>query len=145
VSLAGSVQTCRVTESSGGGIVSLEELSAGESAQRIALSSKLEQLEYEARKAFEQYDVVDAARVKGVPGVASTSEEVRRRGGLPQPVPRYASRGGTDCSGRRLACNRRRAIAPLRLNVDPAGCLGLSESADGGLLGSFRIGPWRRT
>src|SRR4029077_3682688 len=29
-------------------------------AQRIALSSKLEQLEYEARKSFEQYDAVDA-------------------------------------------------------------------------------------
>jgi hypothetical protein len=29
-------------------------------AQRTALSSKLEQLEYEARKAFEQYDAVDA-------------------------------------------------------------------------------------
>jgi hypothetical protein len=38
----------------------LEELSAGDSAQRIALSSKLEQLEYEARKAFEQYDAVDS-------------------------------------------------------------------------------------
>src|ERR1700720_1936983 len=29
-------------------------------AQRITLSSKLEQLEYEAKKAFEQYDAVDA-------------------------------------------------------------------------------------
>jgi DNA invertase Pin-like site-specific DNA recombinase len=38
----------------------LEELSAGDAAQRAALSSKLEQLEYEAKKAFEQYDVVDA-------------------------------------------------------------------------------------
>src|SRR5215469_4675986 len=38
----------------------LEELSAGDTAQRIALSSKLEQLEYEAKKAFEQYDAVDA-------------------------------------------------------------------------------------
>ncbi|MGA9243099.1 MAG: recombinase family protein [Silvibacterium sp.] len=38
----------------------LEELSAGDAAQRIALFSKLEQLEYEARKAFEQYDSVDA-------------------------------------------------------------------------------------
>ena len=38
----------------------LEELSAGDVAQRAALSSKLEQLEYEARKAFEQYDAVDA-------------------------------------------------------------------------------------
>jgi hypothetical protein len=38
----------------------LEELSAGDAAQRIALSSKLDQLEYEARKAFEQYDAVDA-------------------------------------------------------------------------------------
>ena len=38
----------------------LEELSAGDAAQRATLSSKLEQLEYEAKKAFEQYDVVDA-------------------------------------------------------------------------------------
>src|SRR5499425_3513567 len=38
----------------------LEELSAGDAAQCIAMSSKLEQLEYEARKAFEQYDAVDA-------------------------------------------------------------------------------------
>jgi DNA invertase Pin-like site-specific DNA recombinase len=38
----------------------LEELSAGDVAQRAALSSKLEQLEYEAKKAFEQYDAVDA-------------------------------------------------------------------------------------
>jgi hypothetical protein len=29
-------------------------------AQRASLSSKLEQLEYEAKKAFEQYDAVDA-------------------------------------------------------------------------------------
>jgi DNA invertase Pin-like site-specific DNA recombinase len=39
---------------------SIEELSSGEAAQRAALSSKLEQLEYEAKRAFEQYDVVDA-------------------------------------------------------------------------------------
>jgi hypothetical protein len=32
----------------------MEELSAGEAAQRAALSSKLEPLEYEAKKAFEQ-------------------------------------------------------------------------------------------
>lgn len=38
----------------------IEELSAGETAQRLALSRKLEALEYEARRAFEQYDVVDA-------------------------------------------------------------------------------------
>jgi DNA invertase Pin-like site-specific DNA recombinase len=38
----------------------LEELSVGDAAQRIALSSKLEQLEFEATKAFEQYDSVDA-------------------------------------------------------------------------------------
>jgi hypothetical protein len=38
----------------------LEELSAGDATQRAALSSKLEQLEYEAKKAFEQYDAVDA-------------------------------------------------------------------------------------
>src|SRR5215470_7703605 len=38
----------------------VEELKAGDTAQRAALSSKLEQLEYEAKKAFEQYDAVDA-------------------------------------------------------------------------------------
>jgi DNA invertase Pin-like site-specific DNA recombinase len=38
----------------------IEELSAQETAQRTALSSKLEQLEYEAKKAFEQYNSVDA-------------------------------------------------------------------------------------
>src|SRR6202165_5266252 len=38
----------------------LEELSANGAAQRAALSRKLEQLLYEARKAFEQYDAVDA-------------------------------------------------------------------------------------
>jgi len=38
----------------------LEELSTGDAAQRTALSSKLEPLEYEAKKAFEQYDAVDA-------------------------------------------------------------------------------------
>src|SRR5262250_2104909 len=38
----------------------IEELSAGGTAQRGALSRKLEQLVYEARKAFEQYDAVDA-------------------------------------------------------------------------------------
>src|SRR5260370_2365505 len=38
----------------------LEELSAGGTAQRAALSRKLEQLVYEARKAFEQYDAVHA-------------------------------------------------------------------------------------
>jgi DNA invertase Pin-like site-specific DNA recombinase len=38
----------------------IEELSAGDVAQRVALSSKLKQLEYEARKAFEQYDAEDA-------------------------------------------------------------------------------------
>jgi DNA invertase Pin-like site-specific DNA recombinase len=38
----------------------IEELRAGDTAQRAALTSKLEQLEYEAKKAFEQYDAVDA-------------------------------------------------------------------------------------
>jgi DNA invertase Pin-like site-specific DNA recombinase len=38
----------------------IEQLSAGDAAQRAALRSKLEQLEYEAKKAFEQYDAVDA-------------------------------------------------------------------------------------
>jgi hypothetical protein len=38
----------------------LEELSAGDIAERASLSSKLEQLAYEAKKAFEQCDAVDA-------------------------------------------------------------------------------------
>src|ERR1700687_1205929 len=38
----------------------LEELSAGDAAERATLSGKLEQLEYEAKKTFEQYDAVDA-------------------------------------------------------------------------------------
>jgi DNA invertase Pin-like site-specific DNA recombinase len=38
----------------------LEELRVGDAAQRAALSNKLAQLEYEAKRAFEQYDAVDA-------------------------------------------------------------------------------------
>lgn len=38
----------------------IDELSSGDAAQRAALTNKLEQLEYEAKRAFEQYDVVDA-------------------------------------------------------------------------------------
>jgi hypothetical protein len=38
----------------------IEELRAGDTAQRAALSRKLQALEYEAQRAFEQYDVVDA-------------------------------------------------------------------------------------
>jgi hypothetical protein len=38
----------------------IEELSTGDAARRVALSRKLEALEYEAQRAFEQYDVVDA-------------------------------------------------------------------------------------
>src|ERR1700747_3591214 len=38
----------------------IEELKAGDTAQRAALSRKLQALEYEAQRAFEQYDVVDA-------------------------------------------------------------------------------------
>jgi DNA invertase Pin-like site-specific DNA recombinase len=38
----------------------LDELSVGDIAERASLSSKLEQLEYETKKAFEQYDAVDA-------------------------------------------------------------------------------------
>ena len=38
----------------------IEELSSGDAAQRAALANKLQQLEYEAKRAFEQYDVVDA-------------------------------------------------------------------------------------
>ena len=33
---------------------------AGDAAQRATLTNKLGQLEYEAKRAFEQYDVVDA-------------------------------------------------------------------------------------
>jgi DNA invertase Pin-like site-specific DNA recombinase len=38
----------------------IDELSSEDAAQRAALANKLEQLEYEAKRAFEQYDVVDA-------------------------------------------------------------------------------------
>src|ERR1700728_3313369 len=38
----------------------INELSSGDAAQRAALTNKLEQLEYDAKRAFEQYDVVDA-------------------------------------------------------------------------------------
>jgi hypothetical protein len=38
----------------------IDELSSGDAAQRATLTNKLEQLEYEAKRAFEQYDVVDA-------------------------------------------------------------------------------------
>ena len=38
----------------------IDELSSGDAAQRAALTNKLTQLEYEAKRAFEQYDVVDA-------------------------------------------------------------------------------------
>jgi DNA invertase Pin-like site-specific DNA recombinase len=38
----------------------IDELSSGDAAQRAALTNKLEQLEYEAKRAFEQYDMVDA-------------------------------------------------------------------------------------
>jgi len=44
----------------GASLRALEELTVGDVAQRAALSSKLEQLEYEVQKAFEQYDAVDA-------------------------------------------------------------------------------------
>ena len=37
----------------------IEALSAGDTAQRVALARQLEQLEYEALKAFEQYNTVD--------------------------------------------------------------------------------------
>src|ERR1700693_5854366 len=38
----------------------IDELSSGDAAQRAAMKNKLEQLEYEAKRAFDQYDVVDA-------------------------------------------------------------------------------------
>jgi hypothetical protein len=41
-------------------LLALEELRAGGAAQRAALSRQLEQRVYEAKKAFEQYDAVDA-------------------------------------------------------------------------------------
>ena len=41
-------------------VKAIEELSSADSAQRAALSNKLEQLQYEAKRAFKQYDLVDA-------------------------------------------------------------------------------------
>src|ERR1700726_3669603 len=41
-------------------VKAIEELSSADAAQRAALSNQLEQLQYEAKRAFEQYDVVDA-------------------------------------------------------------------------------------
>ena len=38
----------------------IDKLSSGDAAQRAALANKLQQLEYEAKRALEQYDVVDA-------------------------------------------------------------------------------------
>src|SRR5262249_1175138 len=38
----------------------IQEISCGDAAQRAALLTKLQQLQFEARRAFEQYDVVDA-------------------------------------------------------------------------------------
>src|SRR5437870_4863840 len=38
----------------------IEDLTTGDAAHRAALANQLEQLEYEAQKAFEQYDTVDA-------------------------------------------------------------------------------------
>src|SRR6202795_3681310 len=38
----------------------IDELSSGDAVQRAALANKLQQLEYEAKGAFEQYEVVDA-------------------------------------------------------------------------------------
>jgi hypothetical protein len=55
----------------------LDELSVGDAAARMALTSKLEQLEYEARKAFEQYNAVDARNRLA----ASELEREREAGG----------------------------------------------------------------
>src|SRR6201997_215447 len=41
-------------------VKAIEEFSSADAAQRAALSNKLEELQYEAKRAFEQYDVVDA-------------------------------------------------------------------------------------
>ena len=78
----------------------LEELSAGDVAQRAALSSKLEQLEYEAKKAFEQYDAVDARN-------RLVAEELERRWNekleeIEIVKQRLSSLEGNDihCSGR---------------------------------------------
>src|ERR1700760_987154 len=57
MTMVGSIASALGVEAS---LRALEELSAGSAAQRAALSSKLEQLVYEAKKAFEQYDAVDA-------------------------------------------------------------------------------------
>src|SRR6202171_6217912 len=58
----------------------LEELSAGGTAQCTALSRKLEQLVYEARKAFEQYDAVDAWNRLAARQVGGRWDE--KRGGI---------------------------------------------------------------
>src|SRR6201994_1354994 len=57
MTMVGSIASALGVEAS---LRALEESGAGDAAQRAALSSKLEQLEYEAKKAFEQYDAVDA-------------------------------------------------------------------------------------
>ncbi len=57
----------------------LEELSAGDAAQRSTLSSKLDQLEYEAQKAFEQYDAVEARNRLVASGLGGAME--RKAGG----------------------------------------------------------------
>jgi hypothetical protein len=53
----------------------IEELSAGDVAQRVALSSKLKQLEYEARKAFEQ---ATARRNHSIPGQKRAAPDPER-------------------------------------------------------------------
>jgi DNA invertase Pin-like site-specific DNA recombinase len=74
----------------------IEELSAGDAAQRAALSSKLEQLEYEAKKAFEQYDAVDARnRLVAADLERRWNEKLEEIGTVKE---RLASLDGKQCS-----------------------------------------------
>ena len=77
----------------------LEELSAGGTAQRAALSRKLEQLVYEAKKAFEQYDAVDARNR------LAASELERRKSGpfSPPALPSFDGVGSEEARSIALA------------------------------------------
>ncbi|MGA7411353.1 MAG: recombinase family protein [Bryobacteraceae bacterium] len=69
IGFGGATVDCRISDEvlkvisplgAAASLKAIEELGAGDTAQRAALARKLEALEYEARRAFEQYDVVDA-------------------------------------------------------------------------------------
>src|SRR5262249_25601208 len=67
-------------------LTAIEELSEEDTAERAALASKLKQLEYEATRAFEQYNSVDARnrlvaaelRVAGIRN--SRTSRIRKKG-----------------------------------------------------------------